>query len=270
MADTDGAGKPGEQRILASTISNPSDNSSGTQSSLSPTQGWNRDTDPIPPASAQFDLHEWAKRNIHIFDSAENQARPRGVLFQDLSIRGSGSSLQVQPTVLSTLARPVLAILNPLLRKECHQNRPASILHNFDGFVREGELLLVLGRPRSGCSTFLKAICGHLDGLTLDAISKIEYQGIAQCKMTKEHRGEVLYNQQEDHHFPHLTVGETLEFAARARAPHIRPGSMSRDEYAKMAVQVVMALFGLFQTQDTQVGNEYIRGVSGGERKRVR
>lgn len=88
--------------------------------------------------------------------------------------------------------------------------------------------------------------------------------------MVKEHRGKVAYNQEVDIHFPHLTVGETLEFAGYARAPHKRPQGMSRDEYVKTVVQVVMAVFGLSHVYSTKVGNDFVRGVSGGERKRVR
>lgn len=44
---------------------------------------------------------------------------------------------------------------------------------------------------------------------------------------------------------------------------------MSRAEFAKYMAQVVMAVFGLSHTYNTRVGNDFIRGVSGGERKRV-
>ena len=273
MADADGAEQYGERPSLSTTTSNNPEGSFRVPSSqdrqFSITQVWNKHTDPIPLDSSQFNRHQWAKRNIQVLDSTAGEARHRGILFEDLSIQGSASSLQVQPTVLSAFIRPAVSIVDLLLHRQSHERR-INILHNFDGLVCNGELLLVLGRPGSGCSTFLKAICGYLDGLTLDPASKIQYKGVPFARMIKEYRGEIIYNQEEDHHFPHLTVGETLEFAAYARAPHTRLGNMNREEYAKMAVQVAMALFELSHTQNTQVGNEYIRGVSGGERKRVR
>lgn len=76
-------------------------------------------------------------------------------------------------------------------------------------------------------------------------------------------------NAQVDRHFPHLTVGQTLEFAASVRMPSHRLGDMPRDEYAKYLAQVVMAVCGLSHTYNTKVGDDFIRGVSGGERKRV-
>lgn len=87
--------------------------------------------------------------------------------------------------------------------------------------------------------------------------------------MIKEFKGEVVYNQEVDKHFPHLTVGETLEFAAAARTPHSRVKGVSRKTFIKHMIKVVMTVFGLSHTRNTKVGNEYIRGVSGGERKRV-
>lgn len=66
-----------------------------------------------------------------------------------------------------------------------------------------------------------------------------------------------------------MTVGQTLQFAAAARAPSNRIPGVSREAYATHMRDVVMTVFGLSHTIDTKVGNDFIRGVSGGERKRV-
>lgn len=87
--------------------------------------------------------------------------------------------------------------------------------------------------------------------------------------MIKQFKGEVVYNQEVDKHFPHLTVGETLEFAARVRTPQQRPGDHDRESWVKHITRVIMALYGLSHTYNTKVGNDFVRGVSGGERKRV-
>lgn len=87
--------------------------------------------------------------------------------------------------------------------------------------------------------------------------------------MRKQFRGEAIYTAETDVHFPQLTVGETLSFAARARAPRNRLPGVSRELYAEHMRDVVMAMLGLSHTINTQVGNDFIRGVSGGERKRV-
>ncbi len=103
----------------------------------------------------------------------------------------------------------------------------------------------------------------------ISRVCKLNLPGIPQTQMVKEFKGEVVYNQEVDKHFPHLTVGETLEFAAAARTPHSRVKDISRDTFIKHMTKVVMTIFGLSHTRNTKVGNEYIRGVSGGERKRV-
>jgi len=88
--------------------------------------------------------------------------------------------------------------------------------------------------------------------------------------MLKQFRGEIVYNQEVDKHFPHLTVGETLEFAARVRTPQQRlVEGVDRESWAKHMARVVMTIFGLSHTYNTKVGNDFVRGVSGGERKRV-
>jgi ABC-type multidrug transport system ATPase subunit len=60
-----------------------------------------------------------------------------------------------------------------------------------------------------------------------------------------------------------------MEFAAAARTPSHRFQGMSREEHARYMAQVTMAVFGLSHTYNTRVGDDFIRGVSGGERKRV-
>lgn len=80
---------------------------------------------------------------------------------------------------------------------------------------------------------------------------------------------DVLYNAEVDTHLPHLTVGDTLTFAARAAATNYTPRGLSKKEASDMVRDVVMATFGISHTAKTRVGDDYVRGVSGGERKRV-
>lgn len=87
--------------------------------------------------------------------------------------------------------------------------------------------------------------------------------------MQSRYRGELIYQAETDVHFPRLTVGQTLMLAAQARTPHNRMPGVSRHRYAEHLRDVVLAVFGLSHTINTQIGNDFIRGVSGGERKRV-
>ena len=70
---------------------------------------------------------------------------------------------------------------------------------------------------RSGCSTLLKIISGETNGFHVAEESLINYQGISKETMHEEFRGECIYQAEVDVHFPQMTVGQTLDFAARAR-----------------------------------------------------
>ncbi|KAJ3454529.1 hypothetical protein MRS44_013129 [Fusarium solani] len=226
------------------------------------------DDDPrLDPSNKSFDHYRWAQRTLASLNDSGITLERQGVVFSGLSVSGSGSSLQFQETVLSSLMVPFRLAARVLLSSVLVPRR--RILRSFGGFLQSGELLLVLGCPGSGCSTFLKTLCGHLEGLTLEPESKIHFQGIGFEQMTKQYRGEVAYNQEVDEHFPHLTVGETLSFAAAARAPQQRPPGLTRKDFVDTIVKVVMAVFGLSHTYHTKVGDNFVRGVSGGERKRV-
>jgi ABC-type multidrug transport system ATPase subunit len=68
---------------------------------------------------------------------------------------------------------------------------------------------------------------------------------------------------EEDTHLPNLTVHQTLNFALQNNTP-----KKWRHEIPRF-LQVFARAFGMSHVMDTKVGNSYIRGVSGGERKRV-
>ena len=224
-----------------------------------------RDDDSLNPQSPSFDLRKWLNAAMNEGARSGERDHNMGILFRNLNIFGSGAALQYQETVTSLLIAPIRLVQMIFESRSPRRH----ILHNFDGVLKRGELLLVLGRPGSGCSTFLKSLCGEVHGLDVAKDSVIHYNGIPQKRIIKEFKGEVVYNQEVDRHFPRLTVGQTLEFAAATRTPHQRFEGMSRSEYAKHMAQVIMAVFGLSHTYNTNVGDDFIRGVSGGERKRV-
>ena len=87
--------------------------------------------------------------------------------------------------------------------------------------------------------------------------------------MHKDFRGEAIYTAELDVHFPILSVADTLTFAARARAPRHPPRGLSQKAYADLIRDGCMAMFGISHTANTKVGNDFVRGISGGERKRV-
>ncbi|PHH73755.1 hypothetical protein CDD82_5296 [Ophiocordyceps australis] len=224
---------------------------------------------PLNPASPNFSGHEWAKAIVELVaqDAAGHGFRSAGVCFDKLNVHGFGEPTDYQKDVgniwLSTIATAARRVLRSGGRQRI------DILRGLDGVVRKGEMLVVLGPPGSGCSTFLKTIAGEMNGIHLDKDSYFNYQGLSAKEMHSSHRGEAIYTAEVDVHFPQLTVGDTLTFAARARQPRSLPLGLDRNQFAQHLRDVVMAMFGISHTLDTRVGNEYVRGVSGGERKRV-
>ncbi|SPO04603.1 probable ABC1 transport protein [Cephalotrichum gorgonifer] len=216
----------------------------------------------------QFDARKWVRAVLqHSASSPEKYPRQTsGVSYLDLTVYGSGGgAASYQKDVLNVLSG------GPRLAMQWLRQRRSRvpILESFEGIVKSGEMLLVLGRPGSGVSTLLKTIAGETQGLFVDESSHISYQGIPMDTMHQTFRGEVIYQAETDTHFPQLTVGQTLLFAALARTPENRLPGVSRQLYASHLCDVVMAVFGISHTINTRVGDDFVRGVSGGERKRV-
>ncbi|KAL0059529.1 Multidrug resistance protein [Marasmius tenuissimus] len=228
----------------------------------------------IDPHSEQFDYHKWIRSLLAIQsrDPHKHPTRTAGISFSNLNVHGYGRSTDYQRTVGNAVFGLAEMVRNAMRSgEEGGSGQRVDILRDFKGVVRDGEMLLVLGPPGSGCSTFLKTLSGETHGFHVDKYAKINYQGIPWETMHRDFRGEVVYNAESDTHFPNLTVGQTLSFAARARTPssRVRLPGVSRSQYAEHMKDVVLRVFGLTHTENTKVGNDFIRGVSGGERKRV-
>ncbi|OBT86865.1 hypothetical protein VE02_03845 [Pseudogymnoascus sp. 03VT05] len=225
-------------------------------------------TDPtLDPHNEKFNARAWTKTLVGITsrDPERYPTRTAGIAYKNLNVHGFGNPMDYQKT-FGNYPLEIGGLFNKLRGKG---QRKIQILRDFEGLVRSGEMLVVLGRPGSGCSTLLKTISGETNGFFIDQNSTINYQGIAAQQMHNDFRGECIYQAEVDVHFPQLTVGQTLKFAALARTPNNRIPGVSREQYAEHMRDVVMAMFGLSHTINTNVGNDYVRGVSGGERKRV-
>jgi ABC-type multidrug transport system ATPase subunit len=77
-------------------------------------------------------------------------------------------------------------------------------------------------------------------------------------------------NTEEELFFPTLTVGQTMDFATRLKTAAALPkNAESHEEHRREFKAFLLESMGIGHTADTRVGDEFIRGVSGGERKRV-
>jgi ATP-binding cassette, subfamily G (WHITE), member 2, SNQ2 len=205
--------------------------------------------------------------------SEDEKTRHVGVVFRDLTVRGLGLGAALQPTngdFFMGLPRFFKSIISKGPKAAFGKPPVREILSDFNGVIRPGEMLLVLGRPGSGCSTFLKILGNQRFGyVAIDG--DVTYGGTDARKMAKDFRGEVLYNPEDDLHYATLTVKQTLEFALKMKTPgkESRNEGESRTDYVREFLKVVLKLFWIEHTVNTKVGDEFVRGVSGGEKKRV-
>ncbi|KAG0141461.1 hypothetical protein CROQUDRAFT_68265 [Cronartium quercuum f. sp. fusiforme G11] len=158
---------------------------------------------------------------------------------------------------------PVIAVMMRLMKKT-----PKTLLSGFNGFVKPGEMCFVLGRPNSGCSTFLKVIANQRIGF-MDVSGAVEYGGIDAETMSKQYKGEVVYNPEDDVHHATLTVGQTLDFALATKTPAKRLPNQTEKHFKSQVRDLLLRMLGIAHTKNTYVGSADVRGVSGGERKRV-
>ncbi|CAI0557126.1 unnamed protein product [Linum tenue] len=146
-----------------------------------------------------------------------------------------------------------------------------TILSGITGTVSPGEILAVLGPSGSGKSTLLHALAGrnhHHGGRRAAVAGTILATTTARKSSSRLSARQVArrtgFVAQDDVLFPHLTVRETLVSCAMLRAAAF---SLKNEKVA--AAEWAIAELGLSKCADTMIGNGFVRGVSGGERKRV-
>ncbi|KAH9212020.1 P-loop containing nucleoside triphosphate hydrolase protein, partial [Leptodontidium sp. 2 PMI_412] len=125
-----------------------------------------------------------------------------------------------------------------------------------------------LGKPGSGCTTLLKTLAGMTESFH-GWSGIIKYFGISVNDIKKRFRGDVVYNAEGDVHFPYLTVLNTLGFAVETKTPGSGMKQDQRHGKVRDLRDSLLKVFGMEETRSTLVGNEFVAGVSGGERKRV-
>ncbi|KAL4812196.1 ABC-2 type transporter-domain-containing protein [Aspergillus spinulosporus] len=187
--------------------------------------------------------------------------RKLGVTWQGLTVKAKSQDAAVNENIISqfNIGRKI---------QESRRKPPLkTILNDSHGCVKPGEMLLVLGRPGAGCTTLLRLLSNRRDGY--DSVEGDIHYGSMNPDEAAHYRGQIVMNTEEELFFPTLTVGRTMDFATRLKTPHSRPDNVSEEAYRQDMRDFLLDSMGISHTSDTKVGNEYVRGVSGGERKRV-
>ncbi|XP_043718327.1 pleiotropic drug resistance protein 1-like isoform X2 [Telopea speciosissima] len=172
------------------------------------------------------------------------------------------------------------------------KKKPLSILDDVSGIIKPGRMTLLLGPPNSGKTTLLLALSGKLDR-SLNFSGKVTYNGHGMDEFVPQRAS--AYISQRDLHIGEMTVRETLAFSARCQGvgstydlfseltrrekeANIKPdpdidlfmkAAALQGQDASVITDVILKILGLEVCADTLVGDEMLRGISGGQRKRL-
>ncbi|EWM25382.1 atp-binding cassette superfamily [Nannochloropsis gaditana] len=125
--------------------------------------------------------------------------------------------------------------------------------------VLPGEIAFVMGPSGAGKSTLLDALAGRIkDGVMS---GHIYFNGRPR---SSDFYSNSAYVRQDDVHIPNLTVGETLFFAAQ-----LRLGGEYTINERQSRIKAVSDLLGLNSCILSLVGDAGMRGISGGQLKRL-
>ncbi|CAJ1951217.1 unnamed protein product [Sphenostylis stenocarpa] len=195
------------------------------------------------------------------------------------------------PTFLNfvtNMVESVFTSLQILSGKKKH----VTILKDVSGIIKPRRMTLLLGPPSSGKTTLLLALSGKLDP-NVKVSGRVTYNGHGMDEFVPQRTA--AYISQNDVHIGEMTVRETLAFSARCQGVGTRYDLLSElarrekeakikpdpdiDVYMKAATtggqeaslitDYVLKILGLDICADTMMGDEMLRGISGGQRKRV-
>ncbi|GAA5820477.1 hypothetical protein JCM11251_005643 [Rhodosporidiobolus azoricus] len=224
---------------------------------------------PLPSATTAPKHHTPLFSEPGSIPLADAGFRELGVVWEGLTVHGvgkAGSTKTVEGLEVSLLKMWDFPGFVKRLFNITYGSSTRPLISDFSGVVPAGETLLVLGRPGSGCSTFLRALAN-----TVDSFAKVDgdisYGSIGAKEASKRYGGDIVFNSEEDIHIPLLAVGQTLGQALAVRQP--ADEGRKKSEFVEDHTNRLLNAFGMPHTRKTVVGSDVVRGVSGGERKRV-
>ncbi|CAE6438340.1 unnamed protein product [Rhizoctonia solani] len=173
-----------------------------------------------------------------------------------------------------TIAVPPPRSLLPLpgfLKPKPSESDHGTIIRNVSLWCESGEMMAIIGGSGSGKTTLLHALVGRLANLPITA-GQVKYEPVGILLSTKESialsarkmKDRIGFVRQNDYLLEHLTVRETLDYAAALRLPPSISSSTRR-----LIVDQTIRELGLGDATDTVVGGVLRKGISGGERRRL-
>lgn len=134
--------------------------------------------------AGQFHLDKFLQNIVAALDEEELRPPEMGVTWKNLTVRGQGTGVKEMDSVSSLFKLPSISKMkSPPLK---------TILDSFEGDLQPGEMLLVLGRPGAGCTSFLKTLASYRDGFH-SVEGDITYNGLSAKDIQGPYRGEVVF-----------------------------------------------------------------------------
>ncbi|RAL37256.1 hypothetical protein DM860_004178 [Cuscuta australis] len=243
-------------------------------------------------ASVDDDWEKFFTRMRLRFDRVDLDFPKIEVRFQNLKVE---TFVHVGSRALPTIPNFVINMTEALLRTlkmYSAKRRKLMILDNVSGIIRPSRLTLLLGPPSSGKTTLLMALAGRLKS-DLQMTGKITYNGHGLNEFVPQRTS--AYVNQQDLHAAEMTVRETLDFSARCQGVGFKHDMLLEltrrekiagiipdedlDIFIKalalegketcLAVEYILKILGLDTCADTPVGDEMLKGISGGQKKRL-
>uniref|UniRef100_A0ACD5XRJ1 Uncharacterized protein n=1 Tax=Avena sativa TaxID=4498 RepID=A0ACD5XRJ1_AVESA len=194
------------------------------------------------------------------------------------------------PTIFNTYANVLEGLANALHLTKIRKQK-ISVLHNVSGIIKPHRMTLLLGPPGAGKTSLLLALAGTLPS-SLKLTGEITYNGHTMDEF--EPRRSAAYVSQHDLHMGEMTVRETVNFSAkcqgighrfdllmelskREKEENIKPdpeidiylkAAATGEQKAEVVTNHILKILGLDICADTLVGNNMLRGISGGQKKR--
>ncbi|KAL8518335.1 hypothetical protein ACS0TY_009636 [Phlomoides rotata] len=223
----------------------------------------------MPPQQENSSLHEGSSTNLSDKVSAQIEL-PNPISTSNVSPCPDDDHSLLQFSVLRQTFHPVTLMFEDVSYTIKLQNNRGSccapsepkltrtIVNSVSGTARPGELTAMLGPSGSGKTTLLTALAGRLPGKITGTIT---YNGRAISGSMKRKTGFVT---QDDVLYPHLSVLETLTYTALLKLP----SSLTKSEKMEQT-ELIITQLGLTRCRSSIIGGPLLRGISGGERKRV-
>ncbi|XP_019155561.1 PREDICTED: ABC transporter G family member 15-like [Ipomoea nil] len=139
------------------------------------------------------------------------------------------------------------------------QGPTKKLLQGISGYAEPGRIMAIMGPSGSGKSTLLDSLAGRL-------ASNVVMTGniLLNGKKRRLDYGVVAYVTQEDVLLGTLTPREAITYSAKLRLPT----TMTNQDIKEIVEGTIMEM-GLLDCADRLVGNWQLRGISGGEKKRL-